>query len=95
MKTRIFNISNNVEGVNGKWYKKESLYNELPEQVNVLEQSTGIELGVKTREEFISLLEESSAMYGFTPVDFGEFKEFASVWGWDKCWTYIYSSELF
>ena len=95
MTTKIFFISKSSDAVNGKWYRKESLINEIPEQVNVLQENTGIELGVKTRDEFISLLEESNAQYGFSPVDFGEFSELASAFGWGKAWTYIFSADLY
>lgn len=95
MTTQIFNISNNKEAINGKWYRKESL--KVNEKV-VVKQVYGeeeIELGEKTREELFSLV-EMGGKFAYRDVDFGEWAGIAEMCGWDEPeWNYIYSAQLF
>ena len=89
MTTKIFHISKYNDLSNGKFYCKESLYNELPEEMTVLNEASGEELGVMTKDEFIALLEESCTQYGFSATDQGDF----SFLG--KEWTYVFSTNLY
>lgn len=95
MSTKIFRISKDPEGFNGKWYRKESLINEIPETVNVLDYNNAIELGSMSRDAFVTMVNESSRQYGFVTSDFGEMSYLASVFGADKDWTYIFSTKLY
>lgn len=95
MTIKIFNISNNNEAINGKWYRKESL---KISDVVVVKQIYGdeeVEIGEKSREELISLV-EMGGKFAYRDVDFGELSGIAEMFGWSEPeWTYIYSSNLF
>lgn len=95
MTTQIFNISNNKEAINGKWYRKESI---KVDEVVVVKQICGeeeIELGEKTREELFALV-EMGGKYAFRDVNFGAWDGIAEMCGWNEPeWNYIYSANLF
>ena len=95
MTTTIFNISNNIESINGKWYRKESIN---IDDVVVVKQVCGeeeVELGEMKREELISLV-EMGGKFAYRDVDFGEWSGIAEMCGWNEPeWNYIYSEQLF
>ena len=95
MTTQIFNISNNKEAINGKWYRKESI---KIGDIVVVKQVYGeneVELGEKTREELFALL-EMGGKFAYRDVDFGEWSGIAEMCGWSEPeWNYIYSEQLF
>lgn len=95
MTTQIFNISNNKEAINGKWYRKESI---KIGDIVIVKQIVGdneVELGEKDREELFALL-EMGGKFAYRDIDFGEWSGIAEMCGWSEPeWNYIYSAQLF
>ena len=93
--TTIFNISNSIENINGKWYRKESI---KISDIVVVKQIYGdneVELGEKTKEELFALV-EMGGKFAYRDVDFGEWNGIAEMCGWNEPeWNYIYSTQLF
>ena len=93
--TTIFNISNSIENINGKWYRKESI---KISDIVVVKQIYGdneVELGKKTKEELFALV-EMGGKFAYRDVDFGEWNGIAEMCGWNEPeLNYIYSTQLF
>lgn len=95
MSTTIFNISNNVESINGKWYRKESIKIGDIVAVKQVYGNNEVELGEKTKEELFALV-EMGGKFAYRDVDFGAWNGIAEMCGWGEPeWSYIYSAQLF